>query len=137
LANEKVLFQGQEVAFVVAEDHQQLVSGERYAHVPDALAVASRLSDSAGQAARDAGFRTTLMVPLRKDNTLLGHISASRQRSKSRLHPGNADSTHNSWSGLSTCSGEHDINVPAVVLSIVSAGIPLHRWGPIPRPVRL
>src|SRR5438132_126844 len=59
--------------------HQQLVRGERYAHVTDALAVASQLSDSAGQAAKDAGFRTTLMVPLRKDNTLLGHISASRR----------------------------------------------------------
>jgi len=63
--------------------HQRLVRGERYSHVPDALAVASELSDSAGQAAKDAGFRTFLMVPLRKDNTLLGHISAGRRE----VHP--------------------------------------------------
>jgi GAF domain-containing protein len=59
--------------------HQRLVRGERYSHIPDALAVASELSDSAGRAAKDAGFRTFLMVPLRKDNALLGHISASRR----------------------------------------------------------
>jgi GAF domain-containing protein len=59
--------------------HQRLLRGERYSHIPDALAVASELSDSAGGAGKDAGFRTFLMVPLRKDNTLLGHISASRR----------------------------------------------------------
>jgi len=58
--------------------HQRLVDGERYAQVEDALA-AAELIDSAGGTAREAGFRTMLMVPLRKDGALLGHISASRR----------------------------------------------------------
>jgi class 3 adenylate cyclase len=45
----------------------------------DLLAVAPELLGRVGKAASDAGFRTNLMVPLRKDNTLLGHISASRR----------------------------------------------------------
>src|SRR6516225_4296094 len=58
--------------------HQQLVRGERYVHIPDTLEVASLLLGSVGEATMDAGFRTNLCVPLRKDGTLLGHISASR-----------------------------------------------------------
>jgi len=59
--------------------NQRLVRGERYVHTPDLLAVAPELLGRVGKAASDAGFRTNLMVPLRKDNTLLGHISASRR----------------------------------------------------------
>jgi GAF domain-containing protein len=58
--------------------HQELVRGTRYVHTPDMQALAPELIGTVGQATTDAGFRTNLMVPLRKDNTLLGHISASR-----------------------------------------------------------
>ena len=58
---------------------QRLVRGERFVHVPDMLALEPELLGSVGQAAKDTGFRTNLMVPLRKDNMLLGHISASRR----------------------------------------------------------
>jgi GAF domain-containing protein len=40
--------------------------------------VASELSDPAGSALKAGGFRTILAVPLRKDNTLRGFISATR-----------------------------------------------------------
>jgi len=58
--------------------HHRLVRGERYVHIPDQLAVVPELDDSVGKAAIETSFRTVLMVPLRKDATLLGHISASR-----------------------------------------------------------
>jgi GAF domain-containing protein len=58
--------------------HEKLIRGERYVHIPDVMAVASQLSATPGQAMTAAGFRTVLMVPLRKEGKLLGHISASR-----------------------------------------------------------
>jgi two-component system NtrC family sensor kinase len=58
--------------------HQRLVRGERYAQIPDMLAVAPELIGSVGTAIGEAGFRTVLRVALRKDGRLLGHISASR-----------------------------------------------------------
>ena len=58
--------------------HQQLLRGDRYVHVEDTLAL-PQLTDLAGRATQGGGFRTILMVPLRKDGVLLGHISASRQ----------------------------------------------------------
>jgi GAF domain-containing protein len=58
--------------------HEKLIRGERYVHIPDVMAVASQLSATPGKAMTAAGFRTTLLVPLRKDGKLLGHISASR-----------------------------------------------------------
>src|SRR6516165_11724642 len=59
--------------------NQRLLRGERYVHTPDLQAVAPELLGPVARAASDVGFRTSLMVPLRKDNTLLGHISASRR----------------------------------------------------------
>jgi len=59
--------------------HEELLRGERYAHIPDTLLLAPELIGSVGQTFKHAGFRTNLMVPLRKDNTLLGLISASRR----------------------------------------------------------
>src|SRR5215831_3585982 len=59
--------------------HQQLVGGTRYVQIPDVRAVAPELLGSVGQATKDTGFRTNLMVPLRREGILLGHISASRR----------------------------------------------------------
>jgi adenylate cyclase len=58
--------------------HQRLLHGECYVHIEDVLAL-PEMTDVAGRATQEGGFRTVLMVPLRKDGTLLGHISASRQ----------------------------------------------------------
>jgi GAF domain-containing protein len=59
--------------------HQQLVRGDRYVHIHDMLEVVSRLTDAVGRGTSDAGFRTILIVPLRKDGKLLGHVSAARR----------------------------------------------------------
>jgi len=58
--------------------HQELVRGARHVHTPDMQAMPPELAGVVGQATKDAGIRTNLMVPLRKDNKLLGRISASR-----------------------------------------------------------
>src|SRR6516162_727828 len=59
--------------------HERLKGGERYVHIPDALATTSELNDPVGRATIEhTGFRTILLVPLRKDGALLGHISAGR-----------------------------------------------------------
>jgi GAF domain-containing protein len=58
--------------------HQQLLHGERYVHIPDILAI-PELTDLAGRAFQEEGFRTILMVPLRKDDILLGQIVAARR----------------------------------------------------------
>ena len=59
--------------------HERLLRGERYVHIPDALAAAAELSDPVGNAFfRETGVRTLLQVSLRKDNELLGYISAHR-----------------------------------------------------------
>jgi two-component system NtrC family sensor kinase len=60
--------------------HEQLVSGQRYVQIADALAATSELNDPVGRAAREyTGIRTTLLVPLRKDGKLLGYIGNGRQ----------------------------------------------------------
>jgi len=59
--------------------HQRLIDGERYVHVQDALSAASELDDSVGRGTLQlTDARTFLLVPLRRDNRLLGHISAAR-----------------------------------------------------------
>jgi len=59
--------------------HERLLRGERYVHIPDAVAAAAELSDPVGDAFfRETGVRTLLQVSLRKDNELLGYISAHR-----------------------------------------------------------
>ncbi|HEV2300008.1 MAG TPA: GAF domain-containing protein, partial [Stellaceae bacterium] len=58
--------------------HQGMVRGGRYVHIPDVLAEVSELDDPVVKASIEAGNRTFLAVPLRKDGTLLGHISAAR-----------------------------------------------------------
>jgi two-component system NtrC family sensor kinase len=58
--------------------HERLVRGERLVHIPDFLAVASASGSPASQALIALGVRTTLLVPLRKESTLLGYIAANR-----------------------------------------------------------
>jgi PAS domain S-box-containing protein len=53
---------------------QQLLEGARFAQARDW----AEIDDPIAQAVFDAGFRTTLFIPLRKDGTLLGQIAASR-----------------------------------------------------------
>src|SRR4051794_27856919 len=56
---------------------ERLAKGERLVHIPD---VTTREAITPiQQAAIAAGIRTLLMVPLRKDNTLLGYITAHRR----------------------------------------------------------
>jgi GAF domain-containing protein/HAMP domain-containing protein len=59
---------------------QRLLQGERYVHVPDMLSrVRVDPDDPIGRASDEAGIRTLLVVPLRKDNALLGYITAHRE----------------------------------------------------------
>ncbi len=58
-----------------------LLGGESFVHVPNsAMLVAPNEGDPMRRAALEiAGIRTALFVPLRKDTTVLGYISAQRQ----------------------------------------------------------
>src|SRR6516162_6071311 len=59
---------------------QRLLRGERYVHVSDMMARArEEPDDPIGRASDQAGIRTLLVVPLRKDNALLGYITAHRE----------------------------------------------------------
>ena len=59
---------------------RQLLEGARFAQVSDW----AEIDDPRARALAESGLRTTLFIPLRKDNTLLGHIGASRGRSEVR-----------------------------------------------------
>jgi len=55
---------------------RRLLDGARFAHVPDL----GDVDDPTTRAAVElSGIRTALFVPLRKDNRLLGHITAARR----------------------------------------------------------
>jgi PAS domain S-box-containing protein len=56
---------------------ERLLQGERLFHIPDIAALEHRNPER--QAALDAGVRTLLVVPLRKDGALLGYITANRR----------------------------------------------------------
>jgi GAF domain-containing protein len=56
---------------------ERLVQGERLVHIPDVTTIAAITPIQ--QAAIAAGIRTLLMVPLRKDDVLLGYITAHRR----------------------------------------------------------
>jgi two-component system, NtrC family, sensor kinase len=59
---------------------ERLVLGDVFAHIPDVAAMASLPDNPISQAAVDlTAVRTVLLLPLRKDGTLLGYISAHRQ----------------------------------------------------------
>ncbi len=57
--------------------HDRLVRGERFVHVPDVRATMA--AHPVARRSIEAGSRTILMVPLRKDGVLLGLISAVRR----------------------------------------------------------
>src|SRR5215471_7099806 len=57
---------------------QRLRQGERVVHIPDVAAMASQWDHRVVDAHLKAGTRTILAVPLRKDEALLGYISAAR-----------------------------------------------------------
>jgi GAF domain-containing protein/nitrogen-specific signal transduction histidine kinase len=59
---------------------RQLLEGARFAQVSDW----AEIDDPRARALAESGLRTTLFIPLRKDNTLLGYIGASRGRSEVR-----------------------------------------------------
>jgi GAF domain-containing protein len=56
---------------------ERLLAGERLIHIPDLADM--ELVTPIQRAAIDAGVRTLLMVPLRKDHALLGYITAHRR----------------------------------------------------------
>jgi GAF domain-containing protein len=58
--------------------HERLIHGERLVHISDFMAVALESTHPATRAFVEMGVRTTLLVPLRKDDTLLGYIAANR-----------------------------------------------------------
>jgi PAS domain S-box-containing protein len=57
---------------------QRLRQGERVVHIPDVAAMASQWDHRIVDAHLQVGTRTILAVPLRKDEALLGYISATR-----------------------------------------------------------
>ncbi|HEX3411506.1 MAG TPA: GAF domain-containing protein, partial [Stellaceae bacterium] len=59
---------------------QRLLRGERCVHVPDMMtSTREDPNDPIGRASDEAGIRTLLVVPLRKDSVLLGYITAHRE----------------------------------------------------------
>src|SRR5712671_7375816 len=61
-----------------ALSHAALLRGERYVHIPD-LAASAAASFAQTRATIDAGSRSVLVMPLRKDQALLGYITVNRQ----------------------------------------------------------
>jgi GAF domain-containing protein/FixJ family two-component response regulator/HPt (histidine-containing phosphotransfer) domain-containing protein len=57
--------------------YERLLQGERLIHIADQAA--SEQTYPIGHASVEAGGRTLLFIPLRKDGTLLGYITAGRQ----------------------------------------------------------
>jgi len=59
---------------------EQLLHGERFVHIPDMRALPSAPDDQIARASLEfTGTRTLLFVPLRKDDVLLGFITAYRE----------------------------------------------------------
>jgi GAF domain-containing protein len=66
--------------FLARPVQRRLLRGERYVHVVDMMARPLEDSDNPiGRASDEAGIRTLLMVPMRKDEALLGYITAHRE----------------------------------------------------------
>jgi GAF domain-containing protein len=59
---------------------ERLLAGEPFVQIDDMAALTPQADDEIGRAAVESGrMRTLLFVPLRKDKTLLGHITAHRE----------------------------------------------------------
>ena len=58
-------------------NHERLLRGERVIHIPDITA--RDPTAPIGRAVAEAGARTVLLVPLRKDDVLLGYITATQR----------------------------------------------------------
>jgi class 3 adenylate cyclase len=58
---------------------ERLLGGERIVHIADLTAIQSSENEVHSAAVAVGGVRTILFVPLRKDDTLLGYISAHRR----------------------------------------------------------
>src|SRR5207249_635987 len=58
---------------------ERLLGGERLIHIPDIGIDATSPNNVRRQMAIEAGFRTVIFVPLRKDEVLVGYIAAYRQ----------------------------------------------------------
>ena len=58
--------------------HRRLLEGARFVHVMDW----AEIDDPIARASLDAGVRTTLLIPLRKEGALLGYIAASRAEAR-------------------------------------------------------
>jgi GAF domain-containing protein/nitrogen-specific signal transduction histidine kinase len=64
--------------FAPGPPHERLISGERLLHEADYQAVSLPGRHPAARALVELGVRTTLVVPLRKDDKLLGFLAANR-----------------------------------------------------------
>jgi len=64
-------------AWSTGAPYERLLQGERLIHIPDQAA--SEQTYPIGRASVEAGGRTLLFIPLRKDATLLGYITAARR----------------------------------------------------------
>jgi adenylate cyclase len=62
---------------VQGDVRERLLQGEQLIHIPDISALDHRNPE--GKAALEAGVRTLLIVPLRKEQALLGYITANRR----------------------------------------------------------
>jgi PAS domain S-box-containing protein len=61
---------------------QRLQAGERFVHIADMKTLMVSLSDIVTPAGIEAGIRSQLFVPLRKDGVLLGYITAHRREAQ-------------------------------------------------------
>ena len=64
--------------FIPSRRHLPLLRGERFIHVPDVRAIEASDHEVFRNLVQNTGARTLLTVPLRKDGSLLGNITAYR-----------------------------------------------------------
>jgi GAF domain-containing protein len=64
----------------------RFLEGDRIVHITDTAAEKPASDDPVYRAAREAGVRTVLFVPLRKEQRLLGYITANRREVRPFTH---------------------------------------------------